>query len=50
MYITLFNAQTNAISLLQQAQRETEDMYIEAKEPVIELYKPENDEKSEDEK
>ena len=37
MYAKLFNSQTKAIQLLQQAQQETEDMFIEAEEPDIRL-------------
>lgn len=35
MYIKLFQSQTKAIHLLQEAQQATEDMFIEAKEPDI---------------
>jgi hypothetical protein len=40
MYATLFNAQTDAITLLQQAQRTTEEMYMEAPETDIRLMPP----------
>jgi hypothetical protein len=35
MYTTLFRAATEAILLLQAAQRETEELYIVTDEPVI---------------
>lgn len=35
MYRRLFNAQTDAIRILQQAQQETEDMYISSPEADI---------------
>ena len=35
MYRKLFNAQTDAINILQAAQQETEQMYIDAPEPVV---------------
>lgn len=37
MYRKLFNAQTDAISILQKAQRDTENLYIEADDTPIEL-------------
>ncbi len=37
MYVTLFRSQTKAIDLLQKAQQETEDMYIESDEPEIKI-------------
>jgi len=40
MYQKLFNAQSNAIALLQQAQQETEEMYISAPDPDIRVLKP----------
>jgi len=35
MYKTLFNAITDTIDILQIAQRETEEMYMSAKEPQL---------------
>ncbi|MDL2232136.1 hypothetical protein LJC63_00965 [Ruminococcaceae bacterium OttesenSCG-928-L11] len=35
MYRTLFNAQTYAIRVLQQAQQKTEEMYLSAPEPDV---------------
>lgn len=35
MYLKLFNALTAAISVLQKAQQETEEMYVSASEPDI---------------
>lgn len=35
MYGTLFRAMTKAITLLQGAQQQTEEIYITAKDPVI---------------
>ena len=50
MYLTLFRSATQAISLLQEAQRKTEGLYMSA-EPadirVINLYNPDLDESSE---
>ena len=37
MYRKLFNSQTDAIEILQKAQLETEQMYIEAPDPDIRL-------------
>ena len=50
MYKRLFNSQTTAIEILQQAQRDTEEMYIEAPEPtltVLERKEPDEDDKDE---
>jgi len=47
MYKRLFNSQTTAIEILQQAQQDTENMYIEAPEPtltVLERKEPDKDE------
>jgi len=52
MYKRLFNSQTTAIEILQQAQRDTEEMYIEAPEPtltVLERKEPDEDEPDKDE-
>lgn len=35
MYRRLFNSQTDAITLLQQAQRDTEEMYVSSSEPEL---------------
>ena len=35
MYTRLFNAMTSAITVLQQAQQETENLFIEAPDPVV---------------
>jgi len=46
MYKRLFNSQTTAIQILQEAQQDTEEMYIEAPEPSItalERKKPDED-------
>lgn len=37
MYTTLFNAMTDAISTLQEAQKKTEEMYISTDEPLISI-------------
>ena len=37
MYAKLFRSQTKAINILQEAQKETEDMYIEEEPPSIVL-------------
>ena len=51
MYLHLFRSQTKAISLLQEAQRHTENMYIEADDTPIKLLpvskNEENDQSSE---
>jgi len=39
MYKRLFNSQTTAIQILQEAQQDTEEMYIEAPEPIITVLK-----------
>jgi len=52
MYKRLFNSQTTAIEILQQAQQDTENMYIEAPEPtltVLERKEPDEDEPDKDE-
>ena len=38
MYTKLFQSQSKAIEILQQAQLEVEDMYIEADEPQLKLF------------
>ena len=40
MYRTLFNSQTDAISILQQAQKQAEEMYLSAPDPEIRLHEP----------
>jgi len=40
MYKKLFRAQTKAIQILQEAQQETEEMYISAPEPGITVLRP----------
>ena len=35
MYLKLFRSQTKAITILQEAQSETENMYIEAEPPSL---------------
>lgn len=48
MYRQLFQAQTQAIEILQQAQLATEEMYINAPEPeirVLDLPKPDDNDK-----
>lgn len=44
MYHRLFNSQTDAITILQQAQRDTENMYIEAPEPELRVLEPQKPE------
>lgn len=39
MYKTLFQAMTQAIDILQEAQRKTEEMYISAEQPNIVVIK-----------
>jgi hypothetical protein len=48
MYRKLFNAQTDAISLLQKAQQDAETLYIEADDTSIELL-PKEDSPKDDE-
>lgn len=43
MYRRLFNAQTDAIEILQKAQQDTERMYVEAPDPEIRLLHPEKE-------
>lgn len=45
MYRVLFRSQTKAITLLQEAQRQTEELYISACEPKIVLLEPKEDDK-----
>jgi hypothetical protein len=40
MYRKLFNSQTDAIEILQRAQRETEEMYISAPDPELKVFPP----------
>ncbi len=40
MYHRLFNSQTDAITLLQKAQQETEEMYATAPEPDVRVLEP----------
>lgn len=40
MYRKLFNSQTEAISIMMQAQKETEEMYVSAPDPEIHLAAP----------
>jgi hypothetical protein len=51
MYKRLFHSQTEAISILQKAQQDTEEMYISSPEPDIRVLgpkKPEGDAPSDD--
>jgi hypothetical protein len=46
MYLKLFRSQTTAINILKEAQKETEEMYIEAEPPKLTLFptdEPEED-------
>ena len=49
MYRTLFNSQTEAIAILQKAQREAEEIYISAPEPDIRVLGPREPEDEKDE-
>ncbi len=40
MYRRLFNSQTDAITILQQAQRETEEMYVGVPGPDVRVLEP----------
>lgn len=48
MYRKLFNSQTKAIEFLQQAQQETEEMYMAAPDPDIRLLNPDNEDEYDD--
>ena len=48
MYKRLFNSQTDAITLLQEAQRETEEMFITAPDPDIRVFEPKKEADHED--
>jgi len=52
MYKTLFQAQTQAIEILQKAQQDTEEIYISSRDPEIRVLRPEEpeDKKPDDEK
>lgn len=45
MYRKLFNAQSDAIAILQQAQQDTEEMYVSAPEPDIWVLTPKESDK-----
>mgnify|MGYP000851662999 FL=1 len=44
MYTQLFNAVTDAISILQKAQQKSEEQYVQSDEPTITLIRPEETE------
>ena len=44
LYRHLFNAQTDAVNILQKAQREAEEMYLSAPDPEIRLLRPDENE------
>jgi hypothetical protein len=46
MYLTLFNEVTDTISKLQEAQKKTEQIYIETDNPTARLIKRDDDDKS----
>jgi hypothetical protein len=48
MYQTLFKSQSKAIDILQKAQQETEEMYIEAEDTPLKLLHKEPTEPSDD--
>ena len=51
MYRRLFNSQTDAIAILQQAQRDAEEMYISSPDAdirILESKKPEDDKNSDE--
>lgn len=50
MYLTLFRETEKAVSLLTEAQRRCEEMYINAPEPEIKLLSPEGAPGSQDQK
>ena len=47
MYTTLFNAVTDAITILQDAQQLTEEQYVESGEPTITVIQPKEPEPEE---
>jgi hypothetical protein len=49
MYKTLFTSQTEAIAILQKAQREAEEIYISAPDPDIRVFEPRKPEDEKDE-
>lgn len=38
MYISLFQATTRAIAILQEAQKQTEEMYLSEEQPVMKVF------------
>jgi len=48
MYATIFNAATDAVSILQQAQRDSENLFIEADDTPIELFPKDNSPKDDE--
>ena len=48
MYRHVFNAGTDAISLLQKAQQEAEEMYMSASDPDVRLLTPDTSNEGED--
>lgn len=42
MYRKLFNAQTDAIQILQTAQQQTEEIYADSPEPDLKMFESEN--------
>lgn len=48
MYFALFRSQTIAIGILQEAQKSTEEMYIEVEPPDIKLLNLQKDEDSQE--
>ena len=47
MYATLFNAVTDAITILQNAQLKTEEQYVESGDPAITVIQPKKPETEE---
>ncbi len=48
MYYKLFNAQTDAITILQNAQKDTEEMYLSAPDTVLRLHETKPPEEGDD--
>ena len=48
MYTELFRAATKAIKILQDAQQETEEIYISDDDPVLTLLSPDSDDENRD--
>lgn len=48
MYAVLFREMTKAITIMQEAQQLTEEMYISSDDPIIKIIPPDSGNKNED--